>query len=116
MRPIEIGYDIRCQAPIAYDLMYCSQLGFGVYDLFSKGETGCMVYVDQIGSIHPLYLKDIQDPDTGKIMPRLVDIDGDMAKGIYEHMLNYITPEDYEAAKKFIPNPEYYDFNKILNW
>ena len=115
-RPIEIGYDIRCQAPIAYDLMYCSQLGFGVYELFAKGETGCMVYVDSVGSIKPLYLKDLQDPVTGKISPRLVDIEGDMAQGIYTHMLNYITEEDYEAAKKFIPNPEYFDFHKILNW
>lgn len=115
-RPIEIGYDIRCQAPIAYDLMYCSQLGFGVYELYSRGETGCMVYVDTIGRIRPLYLKDFQDPDTGKILPRMVDIEGDMAQGIYKHLANYILPEDYEAAKKYLPNPEEYDFNKILNW
>jgi len=115
-RPVEIGYDIRCQNPIAFDLLYCSQLGAGVYELFIKGETGCMVYVDTLGTIKPLYLSDLQDPETGKIPPRLVDINGDQAQVVVKHLLNYITPADYEAAKKYVPNPEAYDFYKILNW
>ena len=115
-RPIEIGYDVRCQTPIAFDLMYCSQLGCGVYDLFENGETGCMVYVDTTGKASPLYLKDLQDPQSGKIPPRKVNIDGDMAKAIYKHIAQYITEEDYEAAKEFVPNPQDYDFKKILNW
>jgi 6-phosphofructokinase 1 len=115
-RPVEIGYDIRCVAPIAYDLMYCTQLGFGVYELFKQGETACMVYVDQMGETRPLYLKDLQDKVTGKIPPRVVDIDGDMAQGIYNHICHYITPADYEAARKYVPNPEEYDFHRILNW
>ena len=115
-RPVEIGYDIRCQQPIAYDLFYCSQLGAGVYELFKKGETGCMVFVDQIGTIRPLYLEELQDPETGKIPPRLVDIDGDQAQVVFKHLLNYITPRDYEGARQYVPNPEDYDFYKILNW
>ena len=115
-RPVEIGYDIRCQQPIAYDLFYCSQLGAGVYELFQKGETGCMVFVDQIGTIRPLYLEELQDPETGKIPPRLVDIEGDQAQVVFKHLLNYITPRDYEGAKQYVPNPEEYDFYKILNW
>jgi hypothetical protein len=31
-------------------------------------------------------------------------------------MLHYITPEDYKAAKEYIPYPADYDFFKILNW
>ena len=116
IRPVEIGYDIRCQTPIAYDLFYCSQLGAGVYELFEKGETGCMVYVDQLGTIRPLYLSDLQDPQTGKIPPRLVDINGDQAQIVFRHLVNYITPADYEAAKAYVPDPEAYDFYKILNW
>ena len=33
MRPVEIGYDVRCQDPIAYDLSYCTELAMGVYHL-----------------------------------------------------------------------------------
>lgn len=115
-RPVEIGYEVRCQTPIAYDLVYCSELGMGVYKLFSEGKTGCMVYISQDGYVSPLYLKDLQDPETGKIPPRLVNIESDKIQQVINNLLNYITPEDYEAAKKYVANPEEYDFRKILNW
>ena len=107
---------IRCQTPIAYDLTYCSELGIGVYKLFTEGKTGCMVYVDSEGNVSPLYLKDLQDPTTGKIPPRLVNIHSDKFTSVVENILNAITPADYEAAKAYVSNPEKYDFHKILNW
>jgi len=114
-RPVEIGYDVRCQDPIAYDLTYCSELAMGVYDLYTKGETGCMVYVDAEGNSHPLYLHDLQNEE-GKIPPRRVDMNGGIAQNYYKYICNYITPADYEAAKAYVENPEDYDFVKILNW
>ncbi len=114
-RPVEIGYDVRCQDPVAYDLSYCTELAIGVYELFKKGETGCMVYVDVNGDAHPLYLKDLQNAE-GKIPPRRVDINGGIARNYYEHICHYITPADYEAAKAYVPDPSVYDFKKILNW
>ena len=114
-RPVEIGYDVRCQDPIAFDLTYCTELAMGVYELFSKGETGCMVFVDHNGTAHPLYLKDLQNKD-GKIPPRRVNIEGGTAQNYIKHICHYITPADYEAAKKYVPNPEDYDFMKILGW
>ncbi len=51
-----------------------------------------------------------------KIPPRRVAIEGGIAQNYYNHICHYITPADYEAAKKFVPNPEEYDFKKILNW
>ena len=114
-RPVEIGYDVRCIDPVGYDLTYCSQLGMGVYSLYSKGETGCMVYVDASGKVSPLYLKDLQDA-SGKIPPRKVDIGGGLATGFYENIVQYVTPEDYEAARKYVPEPEKFDFLKILGW
>ena len=115
-RPVELGYEIRCQTPIAYDLTYCSELGIGVYKLFTEGKTGCMVYVDSEGNVSPLYLKDLQDPEPGKIPPRLVDIHSDKFDSVGENILNAITPADYEAAKAYVPDPETYDFHKIRNW
>ena len=114
-RPIEIGYDVRCQDPIAFDLTYCTELAMGVYELFSKGETGCMVFVDHNGDAKPLYLHDLQNEE-GKIPPRRVNIEGGTAQNYYSHICNYITEADYEAAKKYVDNPEEYDFKKILNW
>ena len=115
-RPVEIGYEVRCVTPFAYDLMYCSQLGMGVYKLFTEGVTGCMVYVDLNGNVKSLYLKDMQDPNTGKIPPRGVNIHTDKVQQIFDNLMHYITPADYEAAKKYVANPEDFDFRKILNW
>ena len=115
-RPVEIGYDVRCQEPVAYDLTYCTELAMGVYQLFSEGKTGCMVYVDAYGNVSPLYLADLQDPETGKIPPRIVDINSGTAQNYYSFIAHYITEDDYEAARQYVENPEAYDFKKILEW
>ena len=116
-RPVEIGYDVRCQDPVAYDVTYCTELAMGVYQLYSEGKTGCMVYVDSYGNVSPLYLADLQDPTTGKIPPRVVDINAGTAQNYYKYIAHYVTPEDYEAVKALgISNPEAYDFKKILEW
>jgi len=114
-RPVELGYEIRCSRPIAYDLMYCNILGMGVKLLFEQGVTGCMVTADHIGNISPLYLKDVED-ENGKVKPRLVNINSQKAKIVYENSLQYLIEEDYKSAKAFLPNPEIYDFYKILKW
>ena len=115
MRPVEIGYDIRCQDPVAYDLSYCTELAMGVYDLYEKGETGCMVYIDPAGNAFPLYLKDLQNAE-GKIPPRRVDMEAGIAANYYLHIACYVTPADYDALKAIVPDPEAYDFKKILGW
>jgi len=114
-RPVEIGYEVRCVAPTGYDLTYCSLLGYGVKKLFYQGITGAMVTANPLGEIKPLYLKDVED-EHGKIKPRLVNLNGPKAELIFNEGMQYITPDDYEAAKKYLPDPEQYDFKKILNW
>ena len=116
-RPVEIGYDVRCQDPVAYDVTYCTELAMGVYQLYSEGKTGCMVYVDSYGNVSPLYLADLQDPTTGKIPPRVVDINAGTAQNYYKYIAHYVTEADYEAVRALgIENPEAYDFNKVLEW
>lgn len=114
-RPNEMGYELRCCRPIAYDLSYATLLGLGVYQLYAKKETGCMVTVDRKGEVSPLYLKDVAD-ENGKVKPRLVNIDSDKAKLVYANNLHFITKQDYRAAKKYVQDPEEFDFMKILNW
>jgi 6-phosphofructokinase 1 len=116
LRPVEIGYEVRCDTPIAYDRQYCTLLGNGVYDLFAAGHTGCMVYVDNAGAASPLFLKDLQDAKTGKIPPRKVDVGNGYVQSILRHVCHYIALPDYDAAKKYLPKPEEYDFYRILGW
>lgn len=114
-RPNEMGYELRCCRPIAYDLTYATRLGLGVYKLFKQGLTGCMVTVGRDGEITPLFLKDVADKN-GKILPRLVNPDSEKVQLIYRNNLHFITKADYRGAKKYVKNPEEFDFYKILNW
>jgi ATP-dependent phosphofructokinase / diphosphate-dependent phosphofructokinase len=114
-RPVELGYELRCIRPTAFDLMYCSLLGMGVKRLFDQGITGCMVTSDHRGDIAPLYLKDVED-EYGKVKTRLVNMEGQKAKLVYEDGLQYLTEGDYAAASKYLLDPAEYDFKKILNW
>lgn len=114
-RPVELGYELRCVQPTAYDLMYCTMLGFGVKKLYDEGKTGCMVTADAVGNIAPLYLDDVAD-ESGKVQPRLVDIRGDKSQLVFNQGLQTIEQGDYEKAKKFVDNPEEFDFMKILDW
>ena len=74
-----------------------------------------MVYVDHNGEAHPLYLRDLQGPD-GKIPLHRVNIRGGRAQNYYAHICQYITPQDYDGIASIVPDPEVYDFKKILNW
>jgi 6-phosphofructokinase 1 len=114
-RPNEMGYELRCCRPVAYDLNYATRLGLGVYKLFKEGLSGCMVTVDRTGCILPLFLKDVEDAK-GKVKPRLVNVETEKVQLILRNNLHYITKADYRGAKKFIKNPEEYDFYKILEW
>ncbi len=111
-RPIELGYELRCCRPIGFDLTLCTLLGIGVKNLFDEGKSGCLVSANSKGEILPLYLTDLQD-ETGKIRPRLVDIDSEFAHLCLQN-LHFLEESDYDLAMQFVLNPSEYDFNKIL--
>src|SRR5664279_1202781 len=83
-RPNEMGYELRCCRPVAYDLNYATRLGLGVYKLYKLGLTGCMVTVDRGGCITPLFLKDVED-ENGKVKPRLVNVESENVQLIYRN-------------------------------
>lgn len=114
-RPVELGYELRCTTPSAFDLLYCSLLGIGVKKLFDDGSTGCMVTSDPKGDIAPLYLKDVED-ENGKVKPRLVDIESQKSQLVFRNNLHFIHEKDYDQARQYVKNPEEFDFLKILNW
>ncbi|CAZ96763.1 6-phosphofructokinase [Zobellia galactanivorans] len=112
-RPVELGYELRCCRPIGFDLTLCTLLGIGVKKLFDQGLSGCIVTANSRGEVTPLFLEDLQGED-GKIAPRLVEVDSEFARLFFQNM-HYIEESDYEAAKAYLPDPESYDFNKILS-
>ena len=79
----------------------------GVYQPFKSGETGCMVYINEYGDAKPLYLKDLQDHQTGKIPPRGVNINSEKIQAIFDNIMHYVTEEDYAAAKEIFADPSW---------
>ena len=43
-----------------------------------------------------------------------MEVDSEFARLFFQNM-HYIEESDYEAAKAYLPDPESYDFNKILS-
>ncbi|MFY0598895.1 MAG: 6-phosphofructokinase [Cyclobacteriaceae bacterium] len=112
-RPIELGYELRCCRPIGFDLTLCTLLGIGVKKLYNKGYTGCIVSANSAGDIAPIYLSDFEVE--GKIPPRLVDINSEIGR-LFFNELHYLSEADYEIAMRYLPDPENYDFKRILRW
>tara|TARA_R110000868_G_scaffold264879_1_gene523509 strand:+ start:24339 stop:25556 length:1218 start_codon:yes stop_codon:yes gene_type:complete len=113
-RPVELGYEFRCSRPIGFDLTLCTLLGMGTKKLFDEGITGCIVTANSRGDIKPMFLSELENSD-GKILPRLVDINADIAQLMFNN-LHYLEEKDYAKAREIIKNPEDFDFKKILNW
>lgn len=113
-RPVEMGYELRCCRPVAFDLTLCTVLGMGVKRLYEQGHKGCIVSTTRDAQIKPLFLKDIED-ENGKIPPRLVDINTEFARLVLGD-LHVLKKEDYERAKQYVSIPEELDFYRILEW
>ncbi|MBI5915480.1 MAG: 6-phosphofructokinase [Bacteroidetes bacterium] len=113
-RPVELGYELRCCRPVAFDLTLCTVLGMGVKKLFEQGYKGCIVSTTRMAEIMPIFMKDIED-ETGKIPPRLVDINSEFARMVLSD-LHVLNENDYEKASAFLSDPAAFDFFKIMNW
>lgn len=106
LRAVEIGYDIRCVNPSGFDLEYCNSLGLCVEALFKRGETQCIALVAPNREYRALKMSDISDSE-GVIIPRLVDVNTQENQSILASM-ELLGPEDVQAAKGWVKNPEDY--------
>ena len=70
----EIGYELRCAAPIAYDIDYARSLGYEAVQFLMRGETGALITL-QDNQAKPLFFDEIKDPETGKTKVRKVNIE-----------------------------------------
>ena len=113
-RPVEMGYELRCCKPIAYDLTLCTLLGMGVKKLYEQGKKNCIVSTTQGAQTIPVFMKDIED-ESGKIPPRLVDVNTEFARMILSDM-HVLTVQDYDKVRSILPIPEAFDFYRILEW
>jgi 6-phosphofructokinase 1 len=71
--PKDIGYELRCARPIAFDVAYTRALGAAAVRYVLDGGSGALIaLVDGVAT--PLALDDLRDPQSGRIRVRRVDV------------------------------------------
>ena len=75
----DVGYELRCAEPSAFDLDYTRDLGAGAVRALLGGASGVMI-TRQGGTIVPVPFEEIMDPKTGRTRVRLVDTSTDSHK------------------------------------
>ena len=69
----EIGYELRCTAPIAYDIDYARSLGYEAMQFLFRGDSGALITIQDNEAV-PLRFEEIRDPETNKTKVRKVNI------------------------------------------
>jgi 6-phosphofructokinase len=88
---VTLGYELRCAAPIPFDIDYTRTLGYGaVRFLLGEGGTptpsGGIVCLEN-GRLRVLPFEELQDPDSGRIRTRMVDTNSEHYMVAREYML-----------------------------
>ena len=68
-----IGYELRCVAPIPFDIEYTRELGYAAAEHLIGGGNAVMVSV-QNGQFVPVPFSTMINPETGKTRVRRVDV------------------------------------------
>ena len=68
----DVGYELRCAAPNAFDLDYTRDLGAGAVRTLLSGTSGVMI-TRQESTIVPIPFDELMDPETHRTRVRLVD-------------------------------------------
>ncbi|MBN2357832.1 MAG: 6-phosphofructokinase [Deltaproteobacteria bacterium] len=93
-----IGYELRCQAPIPYDMEYTQDLGFAAVRYLLEGGNGAMICMID-GKLVPIGFDEMLDPQTKKTKVRRVDVDGDYYRVAREYMIR-IERSDIDDPKR----------------
>jgi 6-phosphofructokinase len=72
----DVGYELRCGYPTAFDRDYTRDLGVGAVETLLAGQSSVMVTRVQ-GRIVPVPFKELIDPSTGRSKVRIVDTGSD---------------------------------------
>ncbi|HEY5341369.1 MAG TPA: diphosphate--fructose-6-phosphate 1-phosphotransferase [Candidatus Aquilonibacter sp.] len=69
----DIGYELRCAKPVAFDVDYTRTLGYGAVRYLLGGGSGALIALSG-GRVQPVSLEELLDPQTGRIRTRSVDV------------------------------------------
>ena len=70
----EVGYELRCADPCAFDIDYTRSLGYAAVDFLDQGGTNALITVQNTGP-EPVPYDQLMDPQTGRTEVRTVNLD-----------------------------------------
>ena len=94
----DVGYELRCAEPNAFDLDYTRDLGAGAVRALLGGTSGVLI-TRQEGAIVPVPFDEIMDPATGRTRVRLVDTSTDAHASAWALQVR-VERSDLEDAKR----------------
>ena len=94
----DVGYELRCGYPTAFDRDYTRDLGVGAVDVLLAG-TSSVLITRQAGSIVPVPFADIIDPATRKSRVRGVDTGSDSYRAAVA-LQERVSAEDLADSKQ----------------
>lgn len=93
----DIGYELRCAAPIPFDREYVQDLGYAAVRYLLSGGSGAVVAINR-GKVIPLSFAELADKRTGRLRIRQVDVDSDSYKVARQYMVR-LENEDFAEVK-----------------
>lgn len=90
-----VGYELRCHAPIPFDREYTRQLGFGAIAFLLTGGSNAMI-TRQGNEMVPVPFAEIVDPETNKTKVRYVDTNSTVYNVAQKYMIR-LRREDLES-------------------
>ncbi len=90
----DIGYELRCAKPVAFDVDYTRTLGYGAVRYLLEGNSGALIALSG-GRVRPVRLEELLDPATGRIRTRQVDVHAEAYTVARDYMVR-LKPEDLE--------------------
>ncbi|MCB0360016.1 MAG: hypothetical protein KDD44_10280, partial [Bdellovibrionales bacterium] len=91
-----VGYELRCRPPVAFDREYVRELGFGAIDFLLAGGSGAMI-TRQGDDLVPVPFDAFIDPATQKTQIRLVDTSSTTYRVAQKYMIRF-QPSDLSDA------------------
>ncbi len=88
----DLGYELRCVPPGAFDTQYCRSLGFWAARLLLDGGSEVMATI-QGDRLVPIPFREILDPVTGRVRVRYVDVRSERYRTLAAYMIR-LTAED----------------------
>jgi ATP-dependent phosphofructokinase / diphosphate-dependent phosphofructokinase len=97
----DLGYELRSADPIPYDAEYTRDLGYGAVK-FLRSETstyfGAIISFVE-GRMIPIPFEEMINPQTGRMKPRKVDVDGEAYECARRYMIR-LERQDFENPEK----------------